>query len=227
MSQGGKKGSKLSKEDLKAIADVVADNLDEKFEKLQLSIERCAMKEDVEKLKANVRVNRYEFDKLEQYTRRENVRIHNFVPNDSTPLTTQVVDLLNHMVELGTEGDEGERCVFNANDISTCHPIGTNKKQTIVRFISRAKVHDVFRLKKHLKNSKSYKGVFITEDMTSLRLKLREVVKNSRAVTNVYSINGIIHASYKGKKVVISSPDDLFKIDVTPDLDALGLKELA
>ena len=122
-----RKGSKLSKEDIKAVAD--ADSLDEKFEKLQLSIDKCASKEDVEQIKANVRTNRYEYDRLEQYTHRENVRIHKWTVDDLRPLNPQVLELLNHMAELGAEDGEGQ-ILFRDSDISMCQGVGVGAKES-------------------------------------------------------------------------------------------------
>jgi len=170
---------------------------------------------------------RYEYDRLEQYTRRENVRIHKWTVDDSSPLTPQVLELLNHMAELGTKDGE-DPIQFRESDISTCHGVGVGaKKQTIVRFVSRAKVRDVFKMKKNLKDSVKFKGTFITEDMTALRMKLLQVVKDDKETSDAYTINGNVHVTYRKKKVVIASPDDLFKINIDPDMEALGLKSFA
>lgn len=48
------------------------------------------------------------------------------------------------------------------------------------------------------------------------------MVKEKSATTNVYTINSNIHGTFENKKVSISSPDDLFKINMTLDQGALG-----
>ncbi|WAR17083.1 hypothetical protein MAR_031677, partial [Mya arenaria] len=64
------------------------------------------------------------------------------------------------------------------SDISTCHRVGgkTNgagkPRQIIVRFVSRQSVHLVFRNKKNLALMEKYKNIFITDDLTQLRMEL-------------------------------------------------------
>ena len=56
---------------------------------IESSIESKAVSKALfETLKASVRLNRYETDRLEQYTRRENIRIFNLVQQDQKPLMT-------------------------------------------------------------------------------------------------------------------------------------------
>lgn len=228
MSQ--RRQQKLSKDEIKEIAESLADILDDRFEKLQDAVERSVARTEFEKVKANVRVNRYNFDRLEQYTRRENIRIHNWSFDDKASLTPQVVDLLNSIAKLEAKEENSMVVLFTENDISTCHPIGNGaKRQVIVRFISRAKVMDVFKVKRQLKAAKheSLKKIFITEDLTKLRLRLKDVVKSTEGTSAVFTKNGDVHCTYKGKHTVVASPDDLFKIGLDSiDLEALGLKDL-
>ena len=147
----GKKGNKLSKEEISVLADSVYDLLSERFDKLQASIEKCASEEIINRIKTNVRTGKYELDRLEQYTRRENIRIHNFKYNESLPLLPQTLELFNKLKTLG-QLESDETFTFTVDDInSACHPT-KSKKQIIVRFVSRAKLHKLFSLKKHLKN---------------------------------------------------------------------------
>lgn len=254
MSGNRSRNMKLSKEDILGIAESVSsiiegkiderfDKIDERFDQLQVMMETYAKKADVDKVKCNIRVNHYNNDKLEQYTRRENIRIHNWKFNKEEALDKQVVGLLNHLARMHdkkTRDDDDDNIEedldnsiepFRTSDISACHPMktkagSTKKPQVIVRFVSRAKVVEVYKIKKNLKLSKPLKGVFITDDLTLLRVKLRELVKNSTGVTQVFTKDGNIHCTYKESHVVISSPDDLFAIDVDVDLGALGLKDL-
>ena len=41
------------------------------------------LKEDINRMKSNILSNKYQNDRLEQYTRRENIRIHNFPEVDA------------------------------------------------------------------------------------------------------------------------------------------------
>ena len=219
----GKKANKLSKEEISVLADSVYDLLSEKFDKLQASIEKCASEETINHIKANVRTGKYELDRLEQYTRRENVRIHNFKYDENAPLLPQTVELFNKLKTLGQS--DSDDYTFTVDDISACHPT-KSKQQIIVRFVSRAKLHKLFSLKKFLKKSEVYKNVFITEDMTQLRVRLLHIVKKCDDASNVYTRDGNIHCTYQRKHMIISSPDDLFDIGIEADLKELGLEHL-
>jgi len=72
-----------------------------------------------------------------------------------------------------------------------------------------------------------YKSVFISEDITQLRVKLRELVKSTEGVSGVYTRDGNIHCTRDGQHHVIGNPDDLFKLGVDPAMEALGLREFA
>lgn len=198
-------------------------------------------KPDFEKAKANIRVNKYETDRLEQYTRRENIRIHNLPVVDGKSLLSNVVDTLNDMFSYGAEGDPPFR--VEERDISTCHRInrkqeltgddddaGANRKQTIVRFVSRRVVANVYKYKKNLKEMVKYNSdnVYITDDLTQQRLKLKAVVKDIDGVSKVFTKDGNIHCDKGGSHFIITSPDDLFNLGVDSiNYEELGLPNLA
>ena len=51
------------------------EKIDERFDKLQDTLDKFALKEDIEKVKRCTRLNAYAQDKVEQYTSRDNVQI--------------------------------------------------------------------------------------------------------------------------------------------------------
>lgn len=123
--------------------------------------------------------------------------------------------------------------VIDRSAISDCHYINTRndgKKQIIVRFVSPQTVKTVYKHKKNLKITQDpmYKGVFITDDVTPLRLRLKRVVSKIPGVETAYFRDGNIHCKYKNTNYVFSSPEDIFdklKVDVTDDmLKELGLE---
>ena len=65
-------------------------------------------------------------------------------------------------------------------------------------------------------------NVYITDDLTQLRLKLKSVVKNIEGVTKLFTRDGNIHCDKGGSHFVISSPDDLFNLGV----DEINYKDL-
>jgi hypothetical protein len=174
--------------DLQSISDLIESKLDEKFDMLMDTLKNFSSKVEVEKVRCAVRTNHYELERLEQYTRRENLRIHGWKYNLDSDLSGQVVVLLNHILDLSRKqveqgheegnmshsqsgnlsgNDDGQQ-KFSMNDISVCHPLkpkGNGKQQVIVRFISRAKLIRVFKVKRFLKLSDTYRGVYITDDL--------------------------------------------------------------
>jgi len=79
-------------------------------------------------------------------------------------------------------------------------------------------------------------------------MKLFDTEKKDGATSNEYTRDGIIHCTFKDKHVLVSldylpltlrsilgrepdyvlvsSPDDLFQLEINVDLEALGLKDL-
>lgn len=70
------------------------------------------------------------------------------------------------------------------------------------------------------------KAVFITEDLTQLRVKMKDNVKSIEGVTNVFTTEGNIHCTKDNRHIVINSPDDLFNVVTQPDWNALNLDGL-
>lgn len=115
---------------------------------------------------------------------------------------------------------------FSARDISACHftsPRQGSQKQVIVRFVSRQSVRTIYQHKKFLKKSPNpvYKVVYITDDITPLKLKTKLVVSKIPGVEKVFFRDGNVHCLYKQRHYKLSSPDDIFnqlKVDLTPEM---------
>lgn len=186
-----------------------------------------------EKVKANVVVGKYETDRLEQYTRRENIRIFHLSTAEDRTLSEGVIELLNDMFHQVDK--DSPPCVVTSSDISVCHRVGkkpevgaSDNRPIIVRFVSRQTVFNIMKHKKVLKDMAKYKAhgksVFIAEDLTQLRLKLKDYIRERDGVSRVHTMDGNIHGEKNGKHFVVTSPDDLFRIDIDPDMKALGLE---
>ena len=165
---------------------------------------------------------KYENDRLEQYSRRESIRIFGIKEaadgrEDNRVLEDKVLRILN---------DTGAR--VHAGDISVMHRIGKRNqgqsqrqgpRPVIVRFISRNKKSEILHMKKNLKNRDGYADVFIFEDVTRLRSKLLYFVKNLPDVGRAWTKDGQIFCRKKGPNNTIldniigpiDSADDLFE----------------
>ena len=179
------------------------------------------------KVECAVRINAYKLDELEQYGRRENLRISGFKEEENDDLKKRVIELAKVM---GIDIDE--------RDINVVHRIGkpnngatagaNRARQIIVRFNSRDTKYEFLRQKKNLKTNEAYKQVFIFEDLTMLRQRLLYTCKHSEMVSGCYTRDGAIHCTLKnGSRCVIRSPDDLFHVGAQDvDFDDLKLSYL-
>ena len=168
----------------------------------------------------STKVLHYELDKLEQYGRRENIKIYG-IPESANEDTTDVV------VKLGNQ--LGVNLV--RSDISIAHrlPGGRNKEKPagiIAKFVRRERKIEVMKRKKMLKELKQ--SVFIVEDLTALRSKMMRLIRaDTSNVQRVWSIDGKIICLLKdGTKQAVDTPDDLTKIGWTEDrMKSSGLFE--
>ena len=176
------------------------------------------MKYEAEQMKKNIQVNAYNHDALEQYSRRENIRIHG-VPEESDEDTTSVaVAIMNEAVAPENSEDPPVK-VFTRSDVSIAHrlPSRGGSKPIVVRFVRR---EDKLKLMKNKSGLRRREGpkVFITDDLTSLRSKMLQTLKNDVGISRAYSLDGTIFAIERGingndgRRVRLNSPDDLYKI---------------
>ena len=136
---------------------------------LEKTKEVAQVKSENAQLKKAINLNIYSHDELEQYSRRENIRIYG-VPetftkhDDGENLLFQIAD------ELEIELDE--------YDIQRRHRLGgkPNRKTTsakprpiIAKFVSYKKRNEFIFAKAELKKSSKFLKAFITEDLTQLR----------------------------------------------------------
>ena len=242
-----KANNKLSPEDLELIAETTATKLEEKFDKLEILIRDCTRTVDFNKAKANILENVFKIDSTDQYSKRENIRIGNFLPSGN--LTNAVVEMLNHMIAIPEEDvssdsqsrsqflfsqeesssssspEEPPPALFTCKDISDCHftTPKQGKKQVIVRFVSRQSIRTIYQNKKKLQRSTKpeYQSVFLMDDITPLRQRLKKVVANIPGVSKTFFRDGNVHCIYKNKHHKIVNPDDIFKqmgVEVTEDM---------
>lgn len=185
------------------------------------------IKVTVEKNKSNVRLLAYHHDKLEQYTRRDNLRLFNF-PNCADD------ELYDKFIELGTVlGVEIQRYHIN-----TIHKLPANAAaramSVIVRLNSRKIRNDLLYSRKAPLNTPDciFRGVFIKEDLTQQRSKLLKFLFAHDNVEKARTSEGRIRVSLKsdrgaGKSVMIENPDDLFKIGIdNVDITQFGYPDM-
>lgn len=167
-------------------------------------------------------LNKFENDKLEQYSRRDNLRISGI--EEDADETEEVLEA--KVIELA----ENIGVKLKSEEISVAHRLGKPRdggRPLIVRFCQRKKRNEMMINKKKLKGRE--RKVYINEDLTSLRATMMSLVKEQETVKNVSTRDGSILAwlTSGGRPVVINTPDDLLKVGISsPDWKRLKLEHL-
>jgi len=130
----------------------------------------------IDNLKQETQKHRFEIDRLEQYSRRDSLRIIGMEESNGERTNDIVISLARDM---GVD--------IHPNDISTSHrlPHGRRNQNTtdrprpraiIVKFVRRDTKGLIMRNKRKLKDSR--RNVYVVDDLTPLRNKiLRELKK--------------------------------------------------
>ena len=182
----------------------------------------------VQNLQRSLLLMRYENDRLEQHNRRETIKVVGLKEED----TEQKV--LGVFKAVGAD--------ITPADVSLVHRTGDRKRKgrpILVRFVSRKKRKEVMQKKKVLKDKREYAGVYVFDDLTTLRAKMLYYLKKKvPVVENAWTIDGRIHCTKKRppglseresprRIFTINTPDDLFKLGVDAvDFEELGLADL-
>ena len=189
-----------------------------------------------------INLNTLQLDDMQHYNCRENIRVYGVQEAKSTMDDGETV-ILNVAKTLSVN--------LRPADCQRAHRLGKKKKNVekprpfIVRSVSYKKRNELFYKKSELKKSEDYKNAFVVEDITPLRQKLLNYVKNECDGEFVlcHTYNGKIRMKKSARKngdlsnddkdegiddwITITRPDDLFKHDINIDfekLDYLPLK---
>ena len=162
-----------------------------------------------EKIKGETQRHGFEIHRLEQYTRKENVRIAGLPESDGENTTELIVNMAKAIgVEISTA------------DISVSHRLPQRNTQRprpiIAKFVRREKKTEVMKAKKNLKSKQEYKGVYIDDDLTQMRGKIMKALREDSNIKRCWSIDGKIFCRVleKGNEItkVVDSPEHLFKL---------------
>ena len=191
-------------------------------------------------LKQALNFNTAQIDDMQQYSRRENLRIYGIEKSNSNKDDGETV-ILNVAKTLGIQ--------LEAKDVQRAHRLGKKKRSgkprpIIARFVSYKKRTQFLKKKATLKENDEFKTAFIVEDLTPLRQKLLNYVKNECEEKFVlcHTFNGRIRMKRSakiygdigddekdegiGEWIYITSPEDLFQLNIDVDLEKLDYKPL-
>ena len=156
-----------------------------------------------------------EIDRLEQYGRRDNVRIFGLEETRNEDTTEKVVELA---ADMGV--------AITAKDISVSHRLPQSGKRAdkakpiIVKFVRRFTKQLLLR-SKELRKKENRKNVYVEEDLTPVRSRMVCSLREDPRIKTVWSIDGRIFAirkkDGKDEKVVIESAQDLRKVGWTAE----------
>ena len=140
------------------------------------------IKQSINKNTKNLRLLAFANEKLEQYTRRDNLRILKFPACADGELGVKFIVLMASI--LGVE--------IQVSDISIIHhlPSRTPLKTVIVRFNNRHLRNRLLFAKKQPMNADEcpFKGVFIHENLTTQRSKLDWIINGNLRVTPTLNV---------------------------------------
>ena len=160
-----------------------------------------------------VRLHRFQLDRLEQYGRRDSVRIHGLAETTGEPETADgsTAKVISLAADMGV--------TLKPDDISISHRLPARAgecRPLIVKFVRRSTKVNLMRSKRALRENASRRGVYVNDDLTQLRGRLVREMKRDIGVNKVWTIDGRIFCTQyeDGREVkrFIDSPDDLFKL---------------
>ena len=151
-------------------------------------------------------------DELQQEMKRENLRLSGLPENEEETEDVLIQKVCGVAREVGVE--------LQLADFSSCHRLGKPRsdgrpRQAIVRFLTRRKRDALYQARFNLKGKEAYKGLFINEDLTSMRYAVLSRAKEAPHVTRVSTKFGnIICKLQTGEQKVLRNPDDLFEVGI-------------
>ena len=166
----------------------VKDSVIEALKKDNLKLQK-----NVEDLEEQLSDNDTYINKLDQYNRRNNIKIQGIPSSVSDEnLEKKVIDIFKCL-----------NIIIQSNDIEGCHRIGkANPQNTIIRFINRKFCFDALEKKANLKNVNNQDlgfetntKLFFSENLTPLNQKLTWMCRELKRA-------GKIHSCWSSKGVI-------------------------
>ena len=180
----------------------------------------------IAELKDEIKQLKEDHDDLEQYGRRNNLRISGIPEKENEDTTGAVLELANEILELDPP--------LVHNDIEVSHRLPKPRRARqeeprpiIVRFRSKATRYNVISNHKVIKTYNEDKQIktYINEDLTAARSKLFSAVrklKKNKYFDQVWTYNGNVKIKdLKGSVIGVKSLDDVKQI--LPGIDVSSL----
>ena len=127
------------------------------------------LRNEVASLQKEVRLHRFQLDRLKQYGRRDSVRIHGLAETAGEPETAE--GSTEKVISLAAD----MRVTLKPDDISISHRLPARAgecRPMIVKFVRRTTKINMMRNKRALRENPSRRGVYVNDDLTQLRGRL-------------------------------------------------------
>ncbi len=162
-----------------------------------------------------------ERDKLEQYSRRENVIIRGIKENREET-EESLCQVVQKVAEISGVQLNASTSISAVHRLGRAQPDDRRVRPIIVRFTSRMTKQKIMKGKKNLKNSAAVRDndtftdkVTVAEDLTNARARLLKFINEQPQIEFAYARDGIIVSKLRnGRFERVESPDDLFKLGV-------------
>ena len=164
----------------------------------------------------DLNVAKAKIEKLEQYSRRDCVKIYKYAEKAGETTDEAVVKIA---AKMGVKLEE--------KDISVSHRVpkrGTGTNPIVCKFVRRNNRNEMMTNKKKLKelditerdeeDNKRFKEVFVTDHLTPERARLLRKLQNHPRVEKAYSIDGKlrVHLRDDRGRITIESLDEIHKL---------------
>ena len=194
---------------LSTLTNRIADEVEKRLKLLTDGLQNCegqieTLNSENKVLSAKCLLLENKCDSLEQYSRRNNIRISGIqsVPRDKIEDT--VLQLFNETMGASIVADHIDRC----------HPVGKvvdDKVSILVKFSSYRHRKRVLQGRKSLRGTK----IRISEDLTSARHSLFRDSVTHFGGKQVYIFDGNIYVRIDDRKLCIQTDDDLLQLKST------------
>lgn len=176
---------------LNKIAEKVFEKINESLDTLKLQYE-----EKIDKLTKQFDEK---VDNLEQYTRRNNIRIFGVLEDKNEDLECNLINMFKEKANIGIES------IF----IDRCHRLGPHQlnknRPVIIKFISYKYRNMVIKNRKNFAKT----GISIVEDLTKKKYQLFKRTSDHFGFRNVWTTDGVIKIKAKDKIHSIRNDEDL------------------
>ena len=175
-------------------------DLQQKTDKCQKEV--CDVKEFIESNDVLCHQMQTHINELEQYSRRNSIRIFGIEKQTNEKLTETICKFSKQKLNIDLQ----------PHFIDRCHPVGNyqNRNAVLVKFVSHKHKQDTIKARRALKGS----GIIIAEDLTRTNYELLRKTQKHPKILNCWTTDGkvttIVKSSdNKEKKMFINSLQDL------------------